>query len=346
MREFYDGNKIRTLHDLNGELPGLVIVDGNRSTGKTTNFNIYVFEEWKKTGKKFALLYRYKYELSEVANKFFKEIKKIKKYPGEMLDRSCSYGSYYKLIYKTGDQQECCGYAIALNSAEQIKKQSHEFSDVAYILFDEFQSEYGNYTSHEIDKFQSIYTSVARGNGSRLRFVRVFLLSNSIDIYNPYYSALGVSEKLLLNGSKFIRGKGYVIERNFNVAAAQEFSNCSFFRAFADSKYYENLTSRNSYLNNRNDLILDTNLSAFEYYLTLYTRGKYYGIYRGENFLIITPNVNLDYPVKYCLFRSDLSTNGIKLIPNKLLNYLRFMYDNSRLFATNLETQDIIKVLV
>ena len=86
-----------------------------------------------------------------------------------------------------------CGYAISLNSADQLKKYSHLLSDVQRIIFDEFQSETNHYCYDEVSKLLSVHTSIARGQGELVRYVPVYMLSNPVSIINPYYVDMGIS---------------------------------------------------------------------------------------------------------------------------------------------------------
>ena len=115
---------------------------------------------------------------------------------------------------------ESCGYAITLNSADQIKKYSHLFSDVDMIIFDEFQSETNHYCSDEIKKFLSVHTSIARGNGEQVRYVPVYMLGNQVSIINPYYVELGITARLS-EEVNFLRGDGFVLENGFIDSASQ-----------------------------------------------------------------------------------------------------------------------------
>lgn len=54
-------------------------------------------------------------------------------------------------------------------------------------MFDEFQSENNDYCPNEVQKFISVHTSVARGQGKQLRYVPVYMLSNPVTLLNPYY---------------------------------------------------------------------------------------------------------------------------------------------------------------
>ena len=60
---------------------------------------------------------------------------------------------------------------MALNNADAVKKNSHMFSDISCLVFDEFQSETNRYCSDEVKKFISIHTSIARGHSLKCRGV-------------------------------------------------------------------------------------------------------------------------------------------------------------------------------
>ena len=345
--KYYNGNKIRSYLDKNGNLPEIVIVDGNRSSGKTTDFNIFLMEEFLNKNKKFALLYRYKYEISEIADKFFKDIKQIKKYKGEIIEKSCAYGSYHKLFYKEGDNDPLlCGYALAINSAEQIKKQSHEFSDVDYLLFDEFQSESGVYAKNEISKFMSIYTSIARGQGQQHRFVRVFLLSNSVDMLNPYYQAMGINEKLLKSDMRFYRGNGFVLEHNFNKDVADILKLSTFLQALSNTNYYEYLTEQ-KYINNNDRLIGEIDLSDKYYWCTLNIQGVLFGLFKNSEQLCFTRRVNKDCPYIFIINRDDMETGGIyQKIPARFYNTITNYFDNGKIICEDIISQTALMTII
>ena len=71
---YYDGTKLLSLNDINGKKPEIYICTTNRTGGKTTYFGRLVVNRFLERGEKFAILYRYKYELDNCAEKFFKSI--------------------------------------------------------------------------------------------------------------------------------------------------------------------------------------------------------------------------------------------------------------------------------
>ena len=78
MCAYYDGTKLLSLTDLDGKQPEILMVTTNRTGGKTTYFGRLCVNKFKKGQGKFALLYRYNYELDDCADKFFKDLSTLK----------------------------------------------------------------------------------------------------------------------------------------------------------------------------------------------------------------------------------------------------------------------------
>ena len=71
--EYYDGAKLLSMKDIDGETPEIFLCTTNRSGGKTTYFNRLAVKRFKTNKiRKFMLLYRFNYELSEVHDKFLR----------------------------------------------------------------------------------------------------------------------------------------------------------------------------------------------------------------------------------------------------------------------------------
>ena len=76
-QEYYDGTKLLSLSDINGDKPELYLCTTNRTGGKTTYFGRYCVNRFIKKGEKFGLIYRYNYELDDCADKFFKDLSNL-----------------------------------------------------------------------------------------------------------------------------------------------------------------------------------------------------------------------------------------------------------------------------
>lgn len=335
---FYDGTKLLNLKDINGEKPGIRLCTGNRSAGKTTYFNRYVVNRFKKRNDKFALLYRYKDELNGVEEKFFKDINGLFFPKDIMTSEKRENGIYYNLHLN----DKHCGYALAMNSADRLRKLSHFFSDTAVILFDEFQTESNTYIPDEITKFRSVYTTIARGNGKQIRDVDVIMLSNAITLLNPYYQAFGISERLQKN-TKFLRGEGYVLEFTLNESARDSMKQSAFNRAFQDQKYLE-FASENVYLDD-NKAFIDTPKGNNRYMGTLIYKGVNYGLraYDDLGIVFVSDKADLSYPFRIAVTTEDHKVNYVMLKKNDtFITGLRWYFEKGCFRFKNLQSKSAV----
>ena len=152
-------------------------------------------DKYLKNEEEFMILYRFNYELSECNHKFFDDIKSIFFSNYEVDMKLHAKGKFAELT----ENEKTIGWAVCLNDADIIKKYSHVFCKVTRIIFDEFQSETNHYCNDEITKFISIHQSVARGGGKQSRYVPVYMIGNFVSLLNPYYTKLGISNRLNTN---------------------------------------------------------------------------------------------------------------------------------------------------
>lgn len=265
--QYFEAHDIREYKDANGNTPEILLVDGNRAAGKTTAFSRKFVNDFLTDGKKFMLIYRYANELHNISEAFFKDIKSLFFPNNEMTERSRANGAYIELFIDS----KSCGYAVALNTAGKLKHYSHIFSDVQEMLFDEYQLENGFYIPSEIEKFVSLHMTVARGQGKVVRFVPVYMLSNSVSIFNPYYEAFQISKRIN-SKTKVLRGDGWVLLRLKMKEVAREQEKSAFNRAFSASRYVTAATD-NSFLNDDTFNIEKRNVTGFYCDFT-FTDGK------------------------------------------------------------------------
>lgn len=331
MGKYYDGTKLLSLLDINGNKPEIYICTTNRTGGKTTYFGRLCVNRWKEKGEKFCLIYRYNYELDSVADKFFKDIGKLFFPDCFMKSERRANGIYHELfIGKQGDEESAvsCGYAVSLNSADQIKKYSHLLSDTCRMIFDEFQSETNHYCSDEITKLLSIHTSIARGNGEQIRYVPVFMLSNPVSIINPYYVELGISERLR-SDTKFLKGDGFVLEQGFIESASEAQKESGFNRAFSRNKYVA-YASESVYLND-NKAFIEKPRGVSHYVCTLRYNGVDYAIrdYQELGIVYCDDKPDGSFRNKIAVTTEDHDINYVMLKRNEFfLNSMRYYFEH------------------
>lgn len=217
MPDFYNPNRILSLRDLDGKAPELVFVCGNRTAGKTFAFKRLLVRRFLAGKGKFVVFVRFIDDIPQVAAGFFADVGPIC-FPRHTLEqRPILHGKAAELFL----DGRSCGYVIALNDPERIKRNSALFADAEAGFLDEFMSETGKYVPNELFKFNSIRLSIARGGarGVHARPFPVYLCSNNVTILNPYFEYYRIAERLQ-NKTKFLRGHGWVLEQTFNQAAA------------------------------------------------------------------------------------------------------------------------------
>lgn len=323
MGNYYDGTKLLSLTDINGNKPEIYMCTTNRTGGKTTYFGRLVVNRFLDKREKFGLLYRYNYELDDCAEKFFKDIGELFFNGYTMTSKKRAKGIYHEL-YLNG---EPCGYAVSINSADQVKKNSHFFSDVKRLIFDEFQSESNTYCPNEIKKFISVHTSMARGQGEQNRYLPVYMLSNPVSIINPYYVELGISSRLT-DETRFLRGDGFVLEQGFVESAADAQKSSGFNKAFARNSYVA-YSSESVYLND-NKAFVDRPQGVGRYMATLKYNGQTYGIREFADAGVIYCDDRADetYPLKITVTTDDHELNYVMLKRNDLFLFnLRYYFE-------------------
>lgn len=323
MGNYYDGTKLLSLTDINGNRPEIYMCTTNRTGGKTTYFGRLVVNRFLDKREKFGLLYRYNYELDDCADKFFKDIGELFFNGYTMTSKKRAKGIYHEL-YLNG---EPCGYAVSINSADQIKKNSHFFSDVKRLIFDEFQSESNTYCPNEIKKFISVHTSMARGQGEQNRYLPVYMLSNPVSIINPYYVELGISSRLT-DETRFLRGDGFVLEQGFVESAADAQKSSGFNKAFSRNSYVA-YSSESVYLND-NKAFVDRPQGVGRYMSTLKYNGQTYGIREFAEAGVIYCDDRADetFPLKITVTTDDHELNYVMLKRNDLFLFnLRYYFE-------------------
>lgn len=321
--KYYDGTKLLSMNDINGKKPEIYLCTTNRTGGKTTYFARLLVNRFFDKKEKFCLVYRYNYELDDVADKFYKDISTLFFKGTVMTSKRRANGIFHELFI----DDISCGYAVSLNSADAIKKYSHLFSDVQRMMFDEFQSETNHYCTDEIKKLLSVHTSIARGQGEQIRYVPLYMCANPVSIINPYYVALGISERLR-DDTKFLRGDGFVLEQGFVESASEAQKESGFNRAFAKDSYVAYATEA-VYLND-NKAFIEKPYGSSRYLATLRYNGTDYGIreYSDAGVIYCDDRSDSSYNMRITVSAADHSINYVMLKRNDLfLSQLRYYFE-------------------
>lgn len=298
---FYDGTKLLSMTDINGERPEIYMTVGNRAAGKTVYYSRLCTNGFKKRGEEFLLLYRFVNELDNVAHSFFDDIRALFFPDDVMSSKKIGKGAIHELFLNGLH----CGYAVALNGADEIRRNRALFKNIRRMFFDEFQSESMHYCPNEIIKFQSIHTTCSSG-----RYLPVYMCSNAVSLINPYFFAMGIGSRIQKN-TKFLRGDGFVLEQTFNEDAADKILKSGFTRAFGASKYTA-YSTQNVYLNDDSTFI-EKPAGSSEYIATILYDGKNYGVRRYDDFLYCDTKADTSFYKKIAVLPSDLCPDYVSL---------------------------------
>lgn len=300
-KKYYDGTKLLSMKDINGNTPEIFICTGNKAAGKTTYYSRLLVNRFIKQGRKFGLIYRFNYELDDISDKFFKDINSLFFPDYIMKHERKAAGIYCELFIakRTDDIKNAdwnsCGYGLTLNSAEQLKKYSHLLSDIDEMFMDEFESETNHYCSHEIHKFQLLHSTVARGQGKQSRYVPVYLAANNVSIVNPYFLALGISNRIQKD-TKYLKGIGYVLEVTNNASAANAMKQSLFVQAFGESEFNK-YAIEGSYLND-SDAFIEKFSENGNYIITFKYNNNFFSIKESkEGYLYVSNSYDKSFPV-------------------------------------------------
>jgi hypothetical protein len=347
MSEYYDGTKLLSLKDLNGKTPEIYLCTTNRTGGKTTYFGRLCAKKFTEKQEKFGLIYRYNYELDGIADKFFKDISSLFFPNLVMRSERRARGIYHELfLCNKGEDTEkggkSCGYAISLNSADQLKKYSHLLSDVKRLIFDEFQSETNHYCANEVEKLISIHTSLARGQGEQSKYLPIYMLGNPVSILNPYYVQLGIATRLK-SDTKFLKGDGFVMEQGYVESASIAQRESAFNRAFSSNKYVA-YASENVYLNDNQAFIEKPNGKS-RYLATLKYKNKEYAVreFADEGIIYCDDKADMSYPTKLAITTADHNINYVMLKKNDIfLSNLRYYFERGCFRFKDLTCKEVI----
>lgn len=345
---YYDGTKLLSMMDINGNKPEIYMVTTNRTGGKTTYFNRLAINRHLKNKAKFVLLYRFNYELDDVADKFFNDIQGLFFNDYRLAAKKKAKGKYAELwlFDRFSEDGILCGWAMCLNDADAIKKLSHLFSDAEFIIFDEFQSETNHYCDDEINKFISIHTSLARGNGEQVKYLPVYMIANPISIINPYYVIMGISDRLQ-HETKFLRGDGWVLEQGYNETASELQKQSGFNKAFGSSKYVA-YAGEGVYLND-NLAFIEKISGKNRYIATLKYNDKEFAIreYDECGVVYVDKNVDYTYPHKISVTTNDHNINYVILKRNELfIVNMRYLFERGCFRFRDLECKECVLKLL
>ena len=222
--DFYNPTKLLSTHK-----PYLFSI-GVRSAGKSTGFCIHLLKEYMKSGKQFIYMRRTKDELEANAHKAFNNAIWIYNdyYKGKKGYPKIESFEFKNNVYYINEK--IAGFAIPLSL--QSKYKSIDFSNVWYVLYDEFliSESGGTYLGgrenmfKECEAIMSLFITVDRRIGEAFRNeLTMICIGNNETYQSPVFMRMGI-DKFLTKETRFLNPKneGWAVEQTFSVKALSE----------------------------------------------------------------------------------------------------------------------------
>ena len=176
------------------------------------------------------------------------------------------------------------------------------------------------------------------------RRVPVYLTGNPVSIINPYYVAMGISDRLTSH-VRFLRGNGYVLEQGRNDAATAAQKTSAFNMAFDnDRDSYGAYTSEGVYLND-NLAFIERPEGLSRYVCTLRYMGQDYSIkeFSEQGILYCDDRADKYFPVRISVTTEDHQINYVMLRRNDLfLAHLRGLFQRGCFRFKNLRCKEAV----
>ena len=233
-------------------------VIGNRGGGKTFNAKKWCINDYKKNGKHFVWVRRYKTEFKR-RSQFFDDVSSL--YPDDTFQVKGTK------CYINGEE---FGTFITLSTSSTEK--SNPYPLVNKIIFDEFIIDKGSlrYLPNEVDVFLELYETI-----SRLRDdVRAVFLGNAISLVNPYFLYFKIKPDL---GKRFNSYEHLIVELYKNQEYIEAKKNTRFGKMISETKYGEYAID-NDFL--RDDYtFVEPFPSNCKFYCVVKYKGRFFGLW-------------------------------------------------------------------
>lgn len=226
---------LKSYHKSTGLIPETFMAMSNRGGGKTYPFTKAMMWAAMKYDLKIGLLCRTKNQLGSYWNGVFdgpisdiwNEWQCKEKICGEL---------YSEVIIECEEERKNIGYVLPLNSAYGLKNHSSKLRDIDIMFMDEFQSP--DSIPGEMDKYDTMHMTIARGGPEGVRYLPTILCSNSLSITNIYMAFFGLCDKIQSN-TKMYRGEGISLLRFRNDVVADKQMSTGYYRSKVKTKQAE-----------------------------------------------------------------------------------------------------------
>lgn len=294
---WYDNGRILSYNKL------FNFVIGNRGGGKTFNAKKWCINDYKKNGKEFVWVRRYKKEYKR-KSQFFDDIKHL--FPDDVLTVKGD---------KAYINDKPFGTFLVLSVSAQEK--STPYPNVNKIIFDEFVIDKGaiRYLPNEVECFLELYETVARMRDD----VRALFLANAISIVNPYFMYWKLRPDL---SKRFTKNEHIIVEFFKDTDYIEKKTQTRFGQMVANTNY-GNYAIENNFLRD-SDTFIEKKTPSATFMFALKYNGTYYGYWVDYKECKIFVNRQYD-PSSYSLYSITLNDHEPNLLLIRSLKDQRYI---------------------
>lgn len=321
------------------------IILGNRGGGKTFGAKELCIDNFIKKGEQFGYIRRYKDDLKEPMQQFFKDIEY--KYPNYEFKTDNKY-LYIRLKTENDNEKwtdkDIAGYGFILSTANN--KKSISYPRITTLVYDEFLLDKGNqrFLPNEPVALLNLYETIARPGTGHPRVV-LFMLANALTITNPYflYWDLKMPTKKDKNNKWIWKHptRPILVEDVKNEKFIDTKKNTEFGKLI-EGTTYSGYSIDNKFLLD-NDTFVEKRSPKAKFYFTFIYLEHTLGVWidRDEGKMYVSKDVDPSYPLVYSITLKDHKPNTM-LIKNKSRNgHFKIFLENYQLGNVYFESINI-----
>lgn len=321
------------------------IILGNRGGGKTFGAKELCIDNFIKRGEQFGYIRRYKDDLKEPMQQFFKDIEY--KYPNYEFKSDNKY-LYIRLKTENDNEKwtdkDIAGYGFILSTANN--KKSISYPRITTLVYDEFLLDKGNqrFLPNEPVALLNLYETIARPGTGHPRVV-LFMLANALTVTNPYflYWDLKMPTKKDKNNKWIWKHptRPILVEDVKNEKFIDTKKNTEFGKLI-EGTTYSGYSIDNKFLLD-NDTFVEKRSSKAKFYFTFIYLEHTLGVWidRDEGKMYVSKDIDPSYPLTYSITLKDHKPNTM-LIKNKSRNaHFKIFLENYQLGNVYFESINI-----
>ena len=301
-------------------------VVGNRGGGKTYNAKKWCINDYKRKGKHFVWIRRYKSELEkDKISRFFDDVCEM--FPDDKLEVKG------KTCFINGEK---FGEFIALSV--QLTYKSVPFPKVNKIIFDEFIILKGtmHYLTNEVREFLELFETIARMRND----VRVTFLGNMISVVNPYFLYFNIKPNF---GNRFTVNDKITVEFFKDEEFIEAKKKTKYGKAITGTEYGDYAIENESLTDNMTFIEKKTNKA--EFMCAMKYKNRFYGFWVDfqAGYIFVNGQYDPSSYNLYCLTKDDHEPNMLlikSLATNKPLQRIIYAFQNGLVRFSDMQVKN------